>query len=66
MTPQRVLPKKAYSLDDAVKYISTNYQVDISVRDLLEYIQNGDLISSVYLSGDKKIYIQSIEKKSTL
>ncbi|MDO5055612.1 MAG: hypothetical protein Q4D86_09880 [Pasteurella oralis] len=54
MIQQRVLPKKAYSLHDAVKYISQNYQIDISIRDLLEYIQNGNLISSVYLSGDKE------------
>lgn len=53
MVSQKFLPKKSYSLEDAAKYISLNHQINISVRDLLEYIQNGELKASVYLSGDK-------------
>lgn len=62
MTNRRILPKVAYSLDDAAKYISLNHQIDISVRDLLEYIQNGQLKASVYLSGDKE-NINTINRK---
>ena len=51
MTTQRVLPKKAYSISDAVKYISLNYNINISEYDLLEYIQSGDLQASIHLDG---------------
>ena len=62
MTTQRVLPKKAYSISDAVKYISLNYNINISEYDLLEYIQSGDLQASIHLDGriDK---IDSVNKK---
>ena len=62
MVKLKVLPKKSYSLEDAAKYIFLNHQIDISVRDLLEYIQNGELKASVYLSGDK-VNINSINRK---
>ena len=59
----RMLPKKAYSIIDAVKYISLNYNIDISENDLLEYIQSGDLVASVYIAeGMGKIY--SLNRKS--
>lgn len=62
MTTQRVLPKKAYSISDAVKYISLNYNINISEYDLLEYIQSGDLQASIHLDGRiDKIY--SVNKK---
>ena len=62
MVKLKVLPKKSYSLEDAAKYIFLNHQIDISVRDLLEYIQNGELKASVYLSGDK-VNINSVNRK---
>lgn len=62
MSNQKFLPKKSYSLEDAAKYISLNHQIDISVRDLLEYIQNGELIASVYLSGNK-VNIDYVNRK---
>ncbi|VEB25938.1 Uncharacterised protein [Actinobacillus lignieresii] len=51
MTNQKFLPKKAYSINDAVKYISLNHNINITELDLIEYIQNGDLIASVHLDG---------------
>ncbi|MCI7718054.1 MAG: SlyX protein [[Pasteurella] aerogenes] len=51
MTNQKFLPKKAYSINDAVKYISLNYNINITESDLLEYIQNGDLVASIHLDG---------------
>lgn len=51
MTNQRFLPKKAYSINDAVKYISLNHNITITEFDLLEYIQNGDLQASIFLDG---------------
>lgn len=51
MTNQRFLPKKAYSINDAVKYISLNHNITITEFDLLEYIQNGDLHASIFLDG---------------
>ena len=62
MSNQKFLPKKSYSLEDAAKYISLNHQIDISVRDLLEYIQNGELNASVYLSGNK-VNIDYVNRK---
>lgn len=62
MEKLKVLPKKAYSLDDAVKYISQNYNIDISKRDLIEYIQNGDLQSSIHIDGGLT-KIQRVNKK---
>lgn len=59
---KRMLPKKVYSLDDAAKYISLNHQIDISARDLLEYIQNGELKASVYLTGEKN-NINTVNRK---
>lgn len=57
MSNQKFLPKKAYSISDAVKYISLNYNINISECDLLEYIQSGELQSSIYLNGRiNKIY----------
>nr|DAS04457.1 MAG TPA: hypothetical protein [Caudoviricetes sp.] len=35
MVSQKFLPKKAYSIIDAVKYISLNYNINISEYDLL-------------------------------
>lgn len=51
MVSQKFLPKKAYSIIDAVKYISLNYNINISEYDLLEYIQSGDLQASIHLEG---------------
>lgn len=51
MTNQKFLPKKAYSISDAVKYISLNHNINITELDLLEYIQNGDLVASIHLDG---------------
>lgn len=51
MSKPRFLPKKSYSLSDAVKYISLNHNIEITESDLLEYIQNGDLTASIYLEG---------------
>lgn len=51
MSNQKFLPKKAYSIIDAVKYISLNYNINISEYDLLEYIQSGDLQASIHLEG---------------
>lgn len=51
MVSQKFLPKKAYSIIDAVKYISLNYNINISEYDLLEYIQSGDLQASIHLDG---------------
>ncbi len=48
---KKFLPKKAYSIIDAVKYISLNYNINISEYDLLEYIQSGDLQASIHLDG---------------
>ena len=48
---KRMLPKKVYSIIDAVKYISLNYNINISEYDLLEYIQSGDLQASIHLDG---------------
>lgn len=62
MKPQKFLPKKAYSISDAVKYISLNHDITISETDLLEYIQNGDLQASIYLEGGLK-YIHNINRK---
>ncbi|OFQ17823.1 MULTISPECIES: hypothetical protein [Haemophilus] len=62
MSNQKFLPKKSYSLEDAAKYISLNHQINISVRDLLEYIQNGELNASVYLSGNK-VNIDYVNRK---
>ena len=62
MVSQKFLPKKAYSISDAVKYISLNYNINISEYDLLEYIQSGDLQASIHLDGRiDKIY--SVNKK---
>ena len=62
MSNQKFLPKKAYSISDAVKYISLNYNINISEYDLLEYIQSGELQSSVYLNG-RINKINSINRK---
>lgn len=62
MKPQKFLPKKAYSISDAVKYISLNHDITISETDLLEYIQNRDLQASIYLEGGLK-YIHNINRK---
>lgn len=51
MSNQKFLPKKAYSITDVVKYISLNYNINISEYDLLEYIQSGDLQASIHLEG---------------
>lgn len=51
MSTRKFLPKKAYSISDAVKYISLNHNITISEKDLLEYIQNGDIQASIYLDG---------------
>lgn len=48
MSTRKFLPKKAYSISDAVKYISLNHNITISEKDLLEYIQNGDIQASIY------------------
>lgn len=62
MTNQKFLPKKAYSISDAVKYISLNHDITISETDLLEYIQNRDLQASIYLDGRIK-KVDSINRK---
>lgn len=62
MKPQKFLPKKAYSISDAVKYISLNHDITISETDLLEYIQNRDLQASIYLDGRIK-KVDSINRK---
>lgn len=51
MSNLKYLPKKAYSISDAVKYISLNHNITISEKDLWEYIQNGDLQASILLDG---------------
>ncbi|WP_212746095.1 SlyX protein [Mannheimia varigena] len=51
MTNQKFLPKKAYSINDAVKYISLNHNISITEADLFEYIQNGDLVASIHIDG---------------
>lgn len=62
MLKQRFLPKQAYSISDAVKYISLNYDINISERDVISYIQTGELKSSIHIDGNmNKIY--SINKK---
>ncbi|HDR1105187.1 SlyX protein [Pasteurella multocida] len=62
MKPQKFLQKKAYSISDAVKYILLNHDITISEKDLLEYIQNGDLQASVYLDGGLR-KVESINRK---
>ncbi|WP_386692727.1 hypothetical protein O1Q79_00407 [Lonepinella sp. MS14434] len=62
METPKYLPKKAYSLDDAVKYISSNHNIEISKKDLLEYFQNGDIQLSVHLSGNTN-EIRTINRK---
>ena len=62
MSKPRFLPKKSYSLSDAVKYISLNHNIEITESDLLEYIQNGDLTASIYLEGDSS-EIDAINRK---
>ncbi|WP_439238927.1 SlyX protein [Lonepinella sp. BR2919] len=52
METPKILPKKAYSLNDAVKYISSNHNIEISKKDLLEYFQSGDIQFSIHLSGN--------------
>lgn len=52
MTNPRFLPKIAYSINDAVKFISLNHNINIDKSDLIGYIQNGDLIASIHLDGD--------------
>ncbi|OOF68811.1 SlyX protein [Rodentibacter pneumotropicus] len=51
MSNLKYLPKKVYSISDAVKYISLNHNITISEKDLWEYIQNGDLQASILLDG---------------
>ncbi|WP_439287980.1 hypothetical protein [Lonepinella sp. BR2904] len=62
METLKYLPKKVYSLDDAVKYISSNHNIDISKKDLLEYFQNGDIQLSIHLSGNTN-EIRTINRK---
>ncbi|PJG81968.1 SlyX protein [Caviibacterium pharyngocola] len=52
MSNLRVLPKKAYSISDVVRYITINHHISLSERDILEYIQNGDLQASIFLQGN--------------
>lgn len=58
----KFLPKQAYSITDAVKYISLNYDINISERDLIGYIQTGELKASIYLDG-RLSKIESINRK---
>lgn len=51
MSNLKYLPKKAYSISDALKYISLNHNITISEKDLWEYVQNGDLQASIFLDG---------------
>ncbi|HHT7764557.1 TPA: SlyX protein, partial [Pasteurella multocida] len=62
MKDYKFLPKQAYSISDAVKYISLNYNINISERDLIGYIQTGELNASIYLDGTLN-KIESINKK---
>jgi len=50
----RMLPKKAYSLKETVKYMRLNHSIDISEKDLIEYIQNGDIKVSIFIQGDSQ------------
>ena len=61
-TSVRMLPKKAYSLKETVKYMRLNHSIDISEKDLIEYIQNGDIKVSIFIQGDSK-YIDLINRK---
>ena len=58
----KFLPKQAYSITDAVKYISLNYDINISERDLIGYIQTGELKASIYLDG-RLSKVESINRK---
>ncbi|HDR1856184.1 TPA: SlyX protein, partial [Pasteurella multocida] len=62
MKSYKFLPKQAYSISDAVKYISLNYDITISEIDLLQYIQTGDLQASIYLDG-RTSKVDSINRK---
>jgi len=57
-----MLPKKAYSLEKAVDYMSINYGIRIDRDDLLDYLRDGVLVSSVYLTGNNKC-ISSIDRE---
>lgn len=43
----RMLPKKAYSLEKAAAYMSINYGIKIDRDDLLDYLRDGVLVSSL-------------------
>ncbi|MGR3807989.1 SlyX protein [Pasteurella testudinis] len=70
MTTLKVLPKKSYSISDTVKYISGNYNINISEKDILEYIQSGALKSSIHLhcshSKITEINRKEVDKKNKL
>ena len=53
-TSVRMLPKKAYSLKETVKYMRLNHSIDISEKDLIEYIQNEDVKVSIFIQGCSK------------
>ena len=59
---KRMRPKKAYSLEKAVDYMSINYGIRIDRDDLLDYLRDGVLVSSVYLTGNNKC-ISSIDRE---
>ena len=61
-TSVRMLPKKAYSFKETVKYMLLNHSIDISEKDLIEYIQNGDIKVCIFIQGDSR-YIGSINRK---
>ncbi len=61
-TSVRMLPKKAYSFKETVKYMRLNHSIDISEKDLIEYIQNGDIKVCIFIQGDSR-YIGSINRK---
>lgn len=54
----RMLPKKAYSLEKAADYMSINYGIKIDRDDLLDYLRDGVLVSSVHLKGNSKHIVE--------
>ncbi|MFU2078465.1 hypothetical protein [Avibacterium endocarditidis] len=63
MIPQKVLPKKAYTLAKAAEYISINYGIKIDQDDLLDYLRDGILVSSVNLKGNNQRILEINHKK---
>ena len=61
-TVTRMLPKIAYSLEKADAYMSINYGIKIDRDDLLDYLRDGVLVSSLLLKGNSR-YITRIDRE---